>query len=113
MTTVSVVMPAYNEANGIPEFLAEITNAFTGLDTRIFVVDDQSSDDTAQVVEDWSAAHGGVVTLIRSTPQRRARADHSQGPASRPGGPIRRSWSRRRGTASSTVRICAGWPISP
>lgn len=68
MATVSVVMPAYNEANGIPEFLAEIAAAFEGIDTTIFVVDDQSSDDTAQVVEEWSAAHDGLVTLIRSTP---------------------------------------------
>ena len=44
---VAVVMPAYNEAEGIVGFVREIEEAFAELGLRVIVVDDASTDDTA------------------------------------------------------------------
>ena len=52
MSSVVVAMPAYNESEGIPEFLEEIRVNFADLDLQIVVVDDCSQDDTARVVKD-------------------------------------------------------------
>ena len=52
MSSIVVAMPAYNEAEGIPEFLHEISVAFSGLDLQFVVVDDCSADGTANVVKD-------------------------------------------------------------
>lgn len=55
-TTVAVVMPAYNEESGIPDFLREITGALDGFDLRIFVADDCSTDATRAVLDDLTTA---------------------------------------------------------
>lgn len=49
---IAVVMPAYNEADGIEGFLDEIVSTFTAhnLEPVIGVIDDTSTDDTAAVV---------------------------------------------------------------
>ncbi|MBO3663518.1 glycosyltransferase family 2 protein [Microbacterium stercoris] len=56
---IVVVMPAYNESEGIPGFIEEVTAALAPLaeDVRVFVADDRSTDDTAAVL----AAMPGVV----------------------------------------------------
>lgn len=46
MTSVTVVMPAYNEEAGIPGFLREIAAAMSGLDLALIVADDCSTDNT-------------------------------------------------------------------
>jgi glycosyltransferase involved in cell wall biosynthesis len=50
---VAVAIPAYNEADGIAEFLAEIDTALTTAADRVtlVVVDDASSDGTAEIVD--------------------------------------------------------------
>jgi len=50
-TKVAVVMPAYNEAAGIPGFLREIAAALDGFDLHIFVADDCSTDGTRSALE--------------------------------------------------------------
>ena len=63
MTSVSVVVPTYNEAPNIPELFARIAAAAEDLDAEIVVVDD-SSDDTPAVVEREAATLGLPVRLI-------------------------------------------------
>ena len=48
--TISVVMPAWNEAEGIADFIQEISRALAEWPHRFIVVDDCSSDGTAEVV---------------------------------------------------------------
>jgi glycosyltransferase involved in cell wall biosynthesis len=50
---VALVMPAYNEADGIEGFLAELVASFDGVAERltIVVVDDRSTDGTADLLE--------------------------------------------------------------
>lgn len=48
MTTVALVMPVYNEADGIAEFLTEIDGACPGF--AVFVVNDCSTDATLDVI---------------------------------------------------------------
>jgi glycosyltransferase involved in cell wall biosynthesis len=58
MTTLSIVIPAYNEERGIADIIfrvlgveAELANAGVGL-KELLVVDDASRDNTAQIAED-------------------------------------------------------------
>jgi len=57
-----VVMPAFNEAEGIGEFLDEIVQAFPEGHVRIIVVDDASSDGTAAAVT--AAGERGVPVRV-------------------------------------------------
>ncbi|KAH0604815.1 uncharacterized protein H6S33_006483 [Morchella sextelata] len=55
--TVSVVVPAYNESERIPEMLAEAVDhlyAAHGNSWEILIVDDGSTDGTAKVALDWA-----------------------------------------------------------
>ena len=61
---VAVVMPAYNEAEGIGGFVREIEEAFCGLGVRVIVVDDASTDHTAQVLRDLDSTQ---VLVVEST----------------------------------------------
>jgi glycosyltransferase involved in cell wall biosynthesis len=58
---VSFLIPAYNEAATIREVLERIDAL--GLDTQIVVVDDGSTDATAQIVETWATTHPEVELL--------------------------------------------------
>jgi glycosyltransferase involved in cell wall biosynthesis len=49
---IVVVMPAYNEAEGISEFLLEINTALHLFDVRFIVIDDCSSDGTVEAVRE-------------------------------------------------------------
>lgn len=60
----AICMPAYNEASGIAEFLEEIADAFSGHDFHIFVVDDCSTDGTAQALTRLQA--NGIPLTFRS-----------------------------------------------
>jgi len=53
--TVSIVIPAYNEERRLPLALQQIRDYLTSrrLDAEIIVVNDGSTDATAQVVEEW------------------------------------------------------------
>ena len=62
--SVAIVMPAWNEATGITEFLTEIHDSFSGIEHTLIVVDDCSTDNTAQVVKDL--AETGIPVLCQS-----------------------------------------------
>lgn len=49
MTSVALVMPVYNEADGIAEFLTEIDGALPGVE--VFVVNDCATDATLEVLD--------------------------------------------------------------
>lgn len=63
--TLWIVVPAYNEAESLPQVLPSIASSATAIDAgaRVLVVDDGSTDATAQVVEQVRETHPAV-TLI-------------------------------------------------
>ena len=58
---VSFVIPAYNEAATIQEVLDRV--AALGLDTQLIVVDDGSTDETAEIVRRWSGGSDNLVLV--------------------------------------------------
>jgi dolichol-phosphate mannosyltransferase len=70
--SLAVVMPAYNEAEGLPEFLAEVADALRPLadELHIVVVDDRSTDATASVLEALRPTLPGLQVI---------RAEHNRG----------------------------------
>ena len=61
--TISVVMPAYNAAHHMPRVLAPLlAMRDAGEVLEVLVVDDQSTDDTAQIARDLGAHLRGVET---------------------------------------------------
>ena len=65
MTSLSVVVPAYNEGEGLREFQRRVAAVFDtlDLDCSVLYVDDGSRDDTWQVMESLRAADPRVATL--------------------------------------------------
>ncbi|MDC8011319.1 glycosyltransferase family 2 protein [Tahibacter soli] len=65
MTSLSVVVPAYNEGEGLREFQRRVAAVFDtlDLDCSVLYVDDGSRDDTWSVMESLRAADGRVATL--------------------------------------------------
>jgi dolichol-phosphate mannosyltransferase len=61
--SVAVVMPAFNEAEGISEFVLEIIDAFETSDVTVIVIDDASADRTTTVIEQLTAQ--GVPVTVR------------------------------------------------
>src|SRR5688572_13690534 len=65
---VDIVAPAFNEAAGLPEFIAEFLSvraaALPHLDVRLLVVDDGSADGTLHVLRDAAARHGDCVGYV-------------------------------------------------
>lgn len=49
--SVAIVMPAWNEASGIGDFLREIHDSFVGIDHAFIVVNDHSTDSTVEVLD--------------------------------------------------------------
>lgn len=64
MTRFVVVMPAYNEAEGMAEFLEEIVAAFAAGEVSVVVVDDASRDGTRAVVERLQAGGFPVQAFV-------------------------------------------------
>ena len=54
---VSVVIPAYNEAESLPELMAEVAESLRETSWEAIVVDDGSSDSTWSVIKDLSGTH--------------------------------------------------------
>ena len=50
--TIAVVMPAWNEEEGISEFLTELHESLAKWDPRFIVIDDKSTDDTPGVIRE-------------------------------------------------------------
>jgi len=67
--TVAVVMPTFNEAEGIEDFLKEIVLAFEGVATSLVVVDDCSTDDTRKVLSEMESA-GAAIHLVTNDENR-------------------------------------------
>lgn len=59
---LSIVIPAYNEEESITETIDQIEEAFSqvAIDHEIFVVNDNSKDNTAQVLEELSKKYSAV-----------------------------------------------------
>lgn len=87
MTTpvLSIVIPAYNEAETIAEIITRVRKAPSGLPTEIVVVDDASTDDTIKVVERLLTNDRHDLRLIRHP--------HNQGK----GAAIRTGFEQARG----------------
>ena len=64
---LSVLVPLYNEAEFIQTVLERITRAPLpgGLEREIIVVDDASTDGSAELVDDFAARYPGFIRLIR------------------------------------------------
>ena len=62
---LSVVVPVYNEEEGIPELRRRVTAALTDLDGghEIVLVDDCSKDRSAELIEEWAALDQRVVLV--------------------------------------------------
>ncbi len=60
---VVVVMPCFKEADGIEEFLREVSKSFAVYDTTLLIVDDNSPDSTVEVIEHLARELGRIVVL--------------------------------------------------
>lgn len=65
MQTLTVVVPAYNESEGLRAFHARLTAVFNTLDLEcaVLYVDDGSGDDTYAIMRDLAASDARVATL--------------------------------------------------
>jgi glycosyltransferase involved in cell wall biosynthesis len=70
--SVAIVMPAYNEADGIEGFLDELVDVVgpTVHDLKVVVVDDASTDGTAEIVAKYAERTGHGVESVASTRNR-------------------------------------------
>lgn len=70
MTTLSVIIPAYNEEKGLPDTLRKLSDYLSrrSWDWEIRVVDDGSSDATRRVVERFSGSEPRI--LLQAEPHR-------------------------------------------
>jgi dolichol-phosphate mannosyltransferase len=62
---VSVVVPVYDEQEGLPELRRRVTAALAGVDGgyEVVLVDDGSRDRSAELIEEWAAADERVVLV--------------------------------------------------
>ncbi len=105
LAPVVIVIAAYNEAGGHPGVLRELPESVSGLPTSIVVVDDGSSDGTADAVLADLTAYLVAPAANRGQGQRCGSA--TGWPASTAPG----SWSAPTPTASTTPRTCPPcWP---
>lgn len=54
--TIAVVMPAWNEEEGIAEFLTELNESLARWEPTFIVIDDKSTDGTASVIQELQAS---------------------------------------------------------
>jgi len=60
-------MPTFNEADGIAEFLSEISNSFMDYELSLIVVDDHSSDSTVDVLRQLKPQLKEVMVISQET----------------------------------------------
>lgn len=63
MVALSIVIPAKNEAENLPGLLEEITRACAGFDHEVIVIDDGSTDRTADVLSSLMATRSNLRML--------------------------------------------------
>ncbi len=65
MTSVSIVIPVYNEAESLPELLRQIdaVSAAKGYQTQVVFVDDGSTDGSWEVIDELAKNHDGVLGI--------------------------------------------------
>ena len=65
---VSIVLPTYNEAETICEFLREVIGSvgFLGQACEVLILDDRSPDGTGKIVEEAFAGSGMVRVIERA-----------------------------------------------
>ncbi len=76
--TVSVIVPCYNYAEFLPRCLASVLDQ-DGVDVRVLVIDDCSSDDTPAVAAELAATSGGRVDVRRHERNRGHIATYNEG----------------------------------
>lgn len=69
LPSLTIVLPTYNEAENLVEFIPQIEDAFAGVPFSILVVDDDSPDGTADVARRQGEIYGNVSVL--TPPERR------------------------------------------
>ena len=71
MTHLLIVTPAFNEAAGLPDFIAAVLALRRSLsatvEIRLLVVDDGSIDGTVEVLRREAAAHPGLIAYLSLT----------------------------------------------
>ena len=75
---VSVIMPAYNAANSIETSLLSIFHQ-TLLPREVIVIDDGSSDETANIVDKTALQFKGVTVILRRQQNKGAGAARNVG----------------------------------
>jgi glycosyltransferase involved in cell wall biosynthesis len=66
MSSVSVVIPCYNYGQFLPECVNSVLNNQPGVDVRVLIVDDASTDDSAQVAKQIAADNSQVEAIVHS-----------------------------------------------
>jgi dolichol-phosphate mannosyltransferase len=64
---ISVVMPVFNESEGISEFISELNLNLGDFDVKFIVVDDCSSDTTIEILEDLQTQKGIRLEIVRNS----------------------------------------------
>ncbi len=66
MVEISIVVPTYNERENIENLLHAVSKTLEGYDYEIIVVDDNSPDGTARIVQEYAAEVDRIRLLVRS-----------------------------------------------
>lgn len=69
MTSLSIVIPVYNEAATIAKIVDMVREVEIGLDKEIILVDDCSCDGTREVLQQLEATHPNVTVLLQEVNQ--------------------------------------------
>jgi glycosyltransferase involved in cell wall biosynthesis len=67
MSSVSVVIPCYNYGHFLPDAVASALDDQDGVDVRVLIIDDASTDDSAEVARRLAAADPRVEARVHAT----------------------------------------------
>lgn len=84
MSTVSVVVPLFNEAPNVPPLIDAVRSALPGIDWELLLVDDGSRDGTAELADEYASSDERVQVLhlarnFGQTAAMKAGFDHARG----------------------------------
>lgn len=66
MVEISIVVPTYNESGNIEDLLQAVSQTLEGYDYEIIIVDDNSPDGTARIVQELAMEDDRIKLLVRS-----------------------------------------------